>query len=116
MNLKIEDIASHRNGISGAPFHVVKFVCPDGGNMIGIVAELGSDAQPWGDGRCFVLNRDLLAEGSIAFGVNSWRGDHYESNLRSAVKEWEEERAAVGYDPRDAIMNAWDGEREQPVI
>jgi hypothetical protein len=21
-----------------------------------------------------------------------------------------------GYDPRDAIMNAWDGEREQPVI
>ena len=34
-----------------------------------------------------VFNLDKLALGNIAFGVNSWRGDHYEPYLRKAIVE-----------------------------
>ena len=33
---------------------------------------------------CAVLDVDKLALGDIAFGSNSWRGDHYEPHLRAA--------------------------------
>jgi len=141
MNLIIEEIAHHRNGVSGESFDVIKFVCPENGNMIGIVFDLNwihdhktqtARQQTW-NGRVAVLNRDLLAEGNIRFGENSWRGDHYEQDLRDAIqKKWDEWDAELkrrcaandvafdgellSLDPREAIMNAWDGERPQPVI
>lgn len=34
---------------------------------------------------CAVLDVAKLAEGSIAFGVNSYRGDRFEPALRTAV-------------------------------
>jgi len=128
MNLTIEEVAHHRNGVGGAPFSVVKFACPEAGNMIGIVFDL-AEGKEW-DGRCAVLNRDMLAEGNIAFGENSWRGDHYESDLRVAIEKRSDERfeefkqriiaaneaELILLDPREAIMNAWDGESPQPVI
>jgi hypothetical protein len=41
-------------------------------------------------GHTAVLDVDLLAQGVIAFGVNSWRGDRYEGMLRD-VALWREE-------------------------
>ena len=79
MKLRIIDIAHHRNGVAGTPFDVVLFT--ERGRptrtMIGILFD-----DP---GSCAVLDVAKLAAGDIAFGSNSWRGDHYEPELRTAV-------------------------------
>ena len=77
MKLRIENIQHHRNGISGAPFHVLIFRDPDEGRMLGIVFQQEHHVA--------VFNLDKLAIGNIAFGVNSWRGDQYEPHLRKAI-------------------------------
>jgi len=81
MKLKIIDIAFHRNGICGAPFHVVLFDdrCNDGRRMMAIAFEE--------EGHCAVLDVAKLAAEEIAFGLNSWRGDDYEAHLRKAIKQ-----------------------------
>ena len=79
MKITIDSIARHRNGISGAPFHVVLFRDPDESRMLGIVFDLAYHVA--------VFNIDKLALGNIAFGVNSWRGDHYECPLRTAIQQ-----------------------------
>jgi len=80
MTITIENIQYHRNGISGAPFHVLLFRDPDQGHMLGIVFEQAYHVA--------VFNLDKLAHGNIAFGINSWRGDHYEPFLRMAISGW----------------------------
>src|ERR1700693_4885881 len=82
MKLTIIDIAHHRNGISGAPFDVALFEDHDaaeGSRKVAILFE-----QPC---HCAVLDVAKLAQGDIAFGSNSWRGDHYEPHLRKAIVE-----------------------------
>ena len=74
MKLKqIFSIAHHRNGIDGAPFHVTLFEDdgPDGSRKVAILFE-----EPR---HCAVLDVAKLAQGDIAFGSNSFRGDQYES-------------------------------------
>jgi hypothetical protein len=77
MQLVIENIQYHRNGVCGAPFHVLVFRDPDEGRMVGIVFDQEYHVA--------VFNLDKLAIGNIAFGVNSWRGDRYEPHLRKAI-------------------------------
>jgi len=77
MKLRIENIQYHRNGVSGAPFHVLLFRNPDEGRMLGIVFQQRYHVA--------VFNLDKLALGDIAFGLNSWRGDQYEPHLRKAI-------------------------------
>jgi len=77
MKLRIENIQHHRNGVSGAPFHVLLFRDPDEGRMLGIVFQQQYHVA--------VFNLDKLALGNIAFGVNPWRGDQYEPHLRKAI-------------------------------
>jgi hypothetical protein len=81
MRLTIIDIAHHRNGISGAPFDVALFEDhdPEGSRKVAILFE-----EPC---HCAVLDVAKLAQGDIAFGSNSWRGDHYEPQLRKAIAE-----------------------------
>ena len=79
MQLIIDHITQHRNGISGAPFHAVLFRDPDEGVMLGVVFEAEHHVA--------VFNLDKLALGNIAFGVNSWRGDRYEPHLRRLIKD-----------------------------
>jgi hypothetical protein len=81
MRLKIINIASHRNGIDGAPFHVVLFADrgPEGSRKVAILFEERA--------HCAVLDIAKLHAGDIAFGSNSWRGDTYEACLRVAIKE-----------------------------
>jgi hypothetical protein len=79
MNLTIIDIAFHRNGICGAPFNVVLFEDhgPEGSRKVAILFD-----EPY---HCAVLDVAKLAQGDIAFGSNSWRGDTYETNLRREI-------------------------------
>lgn len=94
--IKIEEIAYHRNGVSGAGFYVVNFIDPEfgkpktrlidklneiegaQGKMIGIVFD-----APY---HVAVFDRGLLAQDVIAFTQNSWRGDYYEADLRKACE------------------------------
>jgi hypothetical protein len=79
MKLTIIDIAHHRNGICGAPFNTVLFEDsgPEGSRKVAILF----DEQY----HCAVLDVAKLAAGDIAFMSNSWRGDHYEPHLRTAI-------------------------------
>jgi len=78
MQLVIESIQYHRNGVCGAPFHVLIFRDPDEGRMVGIVFDQEYHVA--------VFNLDKLARGNIAFGANSWSGDRYEPSLRKAIR------------------------------
>ncbi len=80
MKLKIIDTARHRNGVHGAPFHVALF--KERGNSGCKLAILFDEPN-----HCAVLDMGLLANGDIAFGSNSWRGDEYERYLRAIIDE-----------------------------
>jgi len=78
--VRVNDWDYHRNGICGAPFHVVLFDDVDDENTrkVGILFD-----EPY---HCAVLDVAKLASGSIAFGFNSYRGDRFEESLRKAIK------------------------------
>ncbi len=80
MNLQIITIEYHRNGICGAPFYVVLFHEAES-RKVGILFGRAY--------HCAVLDVTQLHAGEITFGSNSWRGDHYEPDLRKAVAEFE---------------------------
>jgi hypothetical protein len=77
MEPKVEAIAFHRNGVMGAPFHVVLF--HDDSPKLGIVFDATH--------HCAVLDREKLARCDIEFGSNSWRGDVYEDELRDVIRD-----------------------------
>ena len=89
--MNIQEIAYHRNGVSGEPFYVVSFSDPDAvgempgadGEMVAVVFDIDADEPSW---RTAVLDRELLGAGVIAFAENSWRGDHYDRDLRQAIR------------------------------
>ena len=85
--MKIDEIAFHRNGVSGQPFYTIKFYDPDYdpdyGSFFAIVHE--------GQGCCFVLSHGVLLNHE-PLANNAWRGDYYEGFLRDAIKEWEDKR------------------------
>lgn len=85
MKLDIETIARHRNGICGAPFHVVLF--QDTSTEPSRKVAITFDA-PY---HVAVLDVGKLSAGDIAFASNSWRGDLYEPRLRKAINASEEE-------------------------
>ncbi len=85
-NLKID---YHRNGVSGNGFHVATFNWKDDGekkqrHMVAIIFE--------GQGDCAVLDIDETAKDNIEFANgNSWRGDHFEDELRKAIEQHNKE-------------------------
>ena len=102
-NLVIEEIAYHRNGVSGVGFHVVKFSEPsEERQMLAVLF----DTDEWG--HVAVFDRKLLGRDIIKFGENSWRGDHYEKELRQAIAAHEAARdaalnwRAADYEAKDA--------------
>ena len=78
---RIFAIDFHRNGISGAPFHIVVFQDhgEESSRKLGIVFDSASHVA--------VLDIAKLAQGDVAFGSNSWRGDVFELELRAAITE-----------------------------
>ena len=80
--MKIQKSAYHRNGVSGEGFNVLTFNWSDEAktnrHMVAVVFE--------GQGQCAVLDIDELVEDNIEFAQgNSWRGDHFERELREAI-------------------------------
>ncbi len=74
--MKILQIEHHRNGVGGESFHAVTF--KDGkATFVATVFEAR--------GHVAVLQLGLLPD--ITFGTNSWRGDHYEDDLRNAIAQ-----------------------------
>lgn len=87
MKLTIEKIAYHRNGVAGEPFKAVVFQY-DGKKMIGIRFEDGApDSIGFSNPRCAVFDLELLAQGVIEFGENSWRGDQFADELDKLLEE-----------------------------
>ncbi len=91
----LEDIQYHRNGVGGEGFHVVTFQTRESTAeqylpFVGIVFGLDEEdsGETW-NGRVAIFDRDLLGAGNITFGVNSWRGDRFESWLRQQIEERE---------------------------
>ncbi len=72
----------HRNGIGGTGFAVATFKWKDGitkHHMVGVVFPNSTE--------CAVLDIDELVKDNVEFGHgNSWRGDHFEAQLRKAMK------------------------------
>lgn len=92
MNLKIESIEYHRNGVSGEGFYVVLFNDLEAKRKM-IATIFSSTFEKNGECRCAVYDLAMLAEGNIAFGENSWRGDQYFYALRPLLGEkWLKER------------------------
>ncbi len=79
---QVHDVAHHRNGVCGAPFHVVTFTSTDREAMVATVFP--------GPGEVAVLSMGRLAEGNIRFGENSYRGDDFEDELRAAITTYED--------------------------
>ena len=84
MKITLEQTTRHRNGVSGAPFHVALFRDEAERLMLGIVFDEPTYVA--------VLDLQEVAAGNIAFGSNSWRGDRYEPCLRLAVMAHVEDR------------------------
>ena len=87
MDVTITEIASHRNGVSGEPFHAVRFLwSPDGNPIPERFLAIVHD-QP---GYCSVIGIDRLEDMGVVFaGGNSWRGDHFEDVLRNAIADYD---------------------------
>ena len=85
MNLKITDIAWHRNGVCGVGFFAILF--DDLEEKKKMIASLFDEP-----GYCAVYDVGQLEEGNIKFAMgNSWRGDVYEVALKPLIKSWLEE-------------------------
>lgn len=84
---QVLELHSHRNGISGTPFHVA-FVEDniDGEMKKFLVVQFGDDPM-----NTAVLEMEKLKEEDIEFGSNSWRGDHYADVMEKAIKLRNEE-------------------------
>jgi hypothetical protein len=78
----LHDIAYHRNGISGAPFHVVLF--DDAGDEASRKVAIVFDESH----HVAVLDVAKLHAGNVRFGENSWRGDVYETQLRQFIQQY----------------------------
>ncbi len=91
----VQEVAYHRNGVCGRGFYAVRFtadveeVGPKDANWL---ATLTDDA-----GECYVICLDLIPTCGVRFaGGNSWRGDHYEPELREAIKQHTEAGSTSG--------------------
>jgi hypothetical protein len=88
--IRVIDIAAHRNGICGAPFHVILFEEPTAteerlGVPVSTKVAVVFDAAH----HCAVLDVDKLTQFDVAFGSNSWRGDRYEPTLHTHIANFE---------------------------
>lgn len=87
LHATIEEVAYHRNGVSGVPVYVVLFTEGIGGLAGGYVATV----LP-AKGAVVVLDRDLLGAGEIRFFYNSFDGPMFEPYLRKAIEQYDGRR------------------------
>lgn len=87
---RIEQIAYHRNGVCGVPFYAVIFTSKQDRKVERFVASVFPDS---GCVSVIGLDRALTTDG-VTFSLNSWRGDHFEDELRAAIVAWDIARHA----------------------
>lgn len=78
---RVQQVAHHRNGVAGEPFHAVLFEnAEDGALMVGVVFDTAEFAVA-------VLKVEPLSDPAVGvtFGANSFRGDQYAAELRAAI-------------------------------
>lgn len=87
LDLTVHAKEYHRNGVGGLGFDVILFRDnAEGKEFVGI--DFGLQADRDTGGICFaVLCLELLDDGEIGFGRNSWRGDMYAHALRDLLKD-----------------------------
>lgn len=91
--IEVTQVEYHRNGVGGEGFYAIRFTDPEEGAMLGVVfppdpvdAETGEpDWKGLHNPRVAVFKESLLPD--VTFGVNSWRGDNYSSQLYDAIKQ-----------------------------
>lgn len=125
--LIIQEIAHHRNGVSGVPFYVIKFrdETPDEPwhEMVGVIFDRDEYEQArkkgdWPNPYCAVLDTDMLTNGIVTFGPNSFRGDAYVDALCGAIKKWEKaenrkfKRQVKKWEAERAIERKQEGSRD----
>jgi len=74
--------AYHRNG-DGEGFCVVSFDCVVEGSLYPMVAVVFKEP-----GKVAVFDRQKLGAGVIEFGLNSWKGNDFEKDLRAVIGDW----------------------------
>ena len=82
-DFEIQEASFHRNGISGNGFYAIRFLWqPEGASAPeNFLATLFDEP-----GSCAVLSLDRIATMGVGFAHgNSWRGDHFEDELRKRV-------------------------------
>ncbi len=84
MKIKVLESSFHRNGICGNGFHAVLFKHRvDGRKAEKFLAILFDEP-----GSCAVISLDRIERDGVGFARgNSWRGDHFEDELRRQIKE-----------------------------
>jgi hypothetical protein len=106
--MKIVNVQHHRNGVAGIGFYAVHFQDKAHKDMSGATkdfvavlfsSEDGEDSITV-SGKCAVLNVGLLPD--VTFSVNSWRGDHFEPDLRWAIRDYEKKLDAKYATPKEA--------------
>lgn len=93
VKIKIEQVEYHRNGVGGEGFYAITFEDEENGRMVATVFpeyQFGPDGEELpvkGCGRTAVYSIPGLVESGVEFGVNSWRGDVYETALIDAIND-----------------------------
>ena len=85
LGLNIIESSFHRNGISGEGFYAVRFMWKpeDAEKPEAFIATLFDEP-----GCCAVLSLDRIDAYGVGFALgNSWRGDHFEGELRDHIKQ-----------------------------
>jgi hypothetical protein len=89
--MKVTALEYHRNGITGLGFYAA--IVQDNDKTEKLVVRFGKDVDDeMGNVACAVFDLGMLnAVGSdrIAFGLNSWRGDHYNEVVDKAIAKAE---------------------------
>lgn len=91
--MEVLEIAYHRNGVSGEGFWVAR-IRHEGTIKIAIVPDWAvrtnhpAQVSPDGCYPCYVIDPAKAAgeDGTIAFGPNSWRGDHFFDTVVTAAR------------------------------
>lgn len=100
--VKIKKLEYHRNGVAGEGFWVAlaERSGPNQATFDNFVIIRFDDSNGHGGVLCAAFDVDMLANGNIAFGENSWRGDVYAPFIDEAIdaknkKDREENDAAL---------------------
>lgn len=84
---KLKSIAHHRNGVMGESFYVCLFT-ENKKNLMGVLFPTDNLMT------VSVFDVDLLHNGVISFGDNSFRGDEYYHDIKRWVHSFENQRGA----------------------